>query len=293
MFYAAEAIGTALIKLAEQVGIREDEMIEFILNLKFFGHSLGAHLAGTIADFFKGKNEKYEPSLIVGMDPAGFLYNPGGIKRRCLTYRDARRVIIFHASLDGPFALGIDYMLGHEDYFLNGGSLISWLKLWSSPYAKKVISHLRVMNVVYHLLKDGGRSLTGYHYKSTKQAPYDVRTVELNLIEAMETVYPKDLKRYDEPIYVAVAFPNPGGEIFPQPNGLPPYKKKLKKLRSSTKSSTFDKGTNAKQKRKERKKAKSENWFKITFKRKIQPREETTNNVGPNSHDELHITITH
>ncbi|KAG5885413.1 hypothetical protein JTB14_031435 [Gonioctena quinquepunctata] len=80
--------------------------------VKLVGHSLGAHISGCI-----GAALGRQVDSIVGLDPAGPLFSRGNINNR-LDPTDARFVQAIHTN-DGR--LGFDNVMGHADYYPNGG----------------------------------------------------------------------------------------------------------------------------------------------------------------------------
>lgn len=215
MDYASKAVGFAMLGLARALGVQEHKMGDFIFKLRIFGHSLGGHLAGMIGQFFKRYEveKNYMISLILAMDPAGYMFHPEKGSYHCVTWRDANRVIVLHASIQGPMALGNSLMLGHEDIYLNCGVIFHELHFMSHPYARKVISHLRVLNAVLRLAK--GFVLTGFRYRQldkpiilTEMTPEEVKESELkpfhlDLLQELNVLaQPADPSR--DPIYASI-----------------------------------------------------------------------------------------
>ncbi|KAJ8951115.1 hypothetical protein NQ318_021559 [Aromia moschata] len=84
-----------------------------VARVGFIGHSLGAHVSGNAGAALDG-----EPSLIVGLDPAGPLFSEANIDDR-LDPTDAKFVHVIHTNAG---LLGVNYASGHADYYPNGGS---------------------------------------------------------------------------------------------------------------------------------------------------------------------------
>lgn len=163
--FAALYVRDGLLQLASALGL---EICQFILSLKFLGHSLGAHLAGYVAELLTqaAGDEQCKVSLIVAMDAAGWMFSPIDDKRHCLKPHFALKVIVFHSSIEKipskippKIKMGTDFMLGHEDYFLNGGRLF---RKAFDMYISMVMSHMRATNIVLHLIE--GAILHGFHH---------------------------------------------------------------------------------------------------------------------------------
>ncbi|KAL7017373.1 hypothetical protein ACKWTF_010343 [Chironomus riparius] len=78
------------------------------------GFSLGAHVAG-----FAGKNvQRGKVRAIIGLDPAGPLFNSKDAEGR-LDYSDASYVEVIHTNMG---MTGMDKLIGHTDFIANGGT---------------------------------------------------------------------------------------------------------------------------------------------------------------------------
>lgn len=74
----------------------------------FVGHSIGAHISGKIGRMLKDKDKTYALGNIIGLDPAGFLFNDQAkrfndflnldIYKRRLGKGDAKFVVCFHTN---------------------------------------------------------------------------------------------------------------------------------------------------------------------------------------------------
>jgi len=100
--------------------------------LHFIGHSLGAHLVGTMARIFTGISGK-KVARVTGLDPAGPLWvqNRFGLKTHQIGESDATFVDIIHtcggidpyvARFGKKSLYGDLNQLGHADFYPNGGS---------------------------------------------------------------------------------------------------------------------------------------------------------------------------
>ncbi|XP_069745206.1 lipase member H [Narcine bancroftii] len=81
--------------------------------IHMIGVSLGAHVSGFVGSMFGGKIGR-----ITGLDPAGPLFRGKGKADR-LDASDAQFVDVLHTDID---ALGYRDILGHIDYYANGGT---------------------------------------------------------------------------------------------------------------------------------------------------------------------------
>lgn len=152
--YVATAIHFAIDQFAMMMRMNGTEYEDFLSRMLIVGHSIGAHAAGIVGDSIKRSNGvewsdgNIEPKLlkvgtIVGLDPAGLLFSPLDSRRHCLTHYDAQRVLIIHAS---TLLHGTPYRLGHEDYFIRGGTSVI-------PF-KPGLSHIRTVNLFRALIWD-------------------------------------------------------------------------------------------------------------------------------------------
>ncbi|XP_070497851.1 pancreatic triacylglycerol lipase-like [Chironomus tepperi] len=94
--------------------MRENNLINFD-RIHVIGFSLGAHIAG-----FIGKNTNSQLDTVIGLDPAGPLFNernPGGR----IDAGDARYVECLHTN-GGLLGLGFGAHICQADFFPNGGS---------------------------------------------------------------------------------------------------------------------------------------------------------------------------
>lgn len=217
--YVANAIHTAIKKLSELFNINPGpEFCDFAFSFRFFGHSLGSHISAKVGKLFLDDKPSCTISLIVAMDPAGPRFDPLKNKRYCLTHTDAKKVIVFHAAIEGSLAPGITIMLGHEDYYLNGGVLMR-VKMGV------VYSHKRVLNVVRRLIR--GEKATGYYTSTQNQQfilanqPNDLQEIRVNINEIIniEDV----LVRSPDPIYLEVSLDEP---FFRDPTIIPAHTRK-------------------------------------------------------------------
>lgn len=86
----------------------------FTMNeVRVFGFSLGAHLAG-----YTGKALKGQLPLIVGLDPAGPLFAGASTSAR-LDPTDAKFVEVIHTD---RINLGTSFAFGHADYYPNNAN---------------------------------------------------------------------------------------------------------------------------------------------------------------------------
>ena len=83
------------------------------------GHSLGAHVSGN-AGYYYQQNTKHNINTIVGLDPAGPLFEETSWRtNERLDPSDAQRVVALHTTQ----ALGYNYNLGHLDLYINWSDL--------------------------------------------------------------------------------------------------------------------------------------------------------------------------
>lgn len=147
LLYVAHAIEAAIFQMADWMDMDEKEEMQYLIRMLLIGHSLGAHLAGTVGHLLKIPSinnqgpEIKRLGTIIGLDPAGPWFPPYGTKRHCLSLHDARRVLILHT---GTILLGNAHRLGHQDYFARGGAQV--VKL--SPG----LSHMRCANLIRELI---------------------------------------------------------------------------------------------------------------------------------------------
>lgn len=85
-------------------------------NIHFIGYSVGAHIAGLVANHFKPEEGKL--GRITGLDPTIFFY-AGSNNTRDLDKTDAHFVDIIHT---GAGILGQWSPSGHADFYVNGGT---------------------------------------------------------------------------------------------------------------------------------------------------------------------------
>lgn len=215
--FVANAIHTAIKRLSELFNINPGpEFCDFVFNFRFYGHSLGSHISAVVGRLFLNDGKATcTISLIVGMDPAGPRFDPLKNKRHCLTHADAKKVVVFHAAIEGFLAPGITIMLGHEDYYLNGGVMMR-VKMGV------VFSHKRVLNAVRRLIR--GEKATGYHTPTQNREfvvakrPNDLHEISVDInrkISVTEVVH-----QYPDPIYVEVSLDIP---FFRTPTIVPAH----------------------------------------------------------------------
>lgn len=90
-------------------GVKPDE-------LHFIGYSVGAHIAGLVANYLKPEEGKL--GRITGLDPTIFFY-AGFNNSRDLDSTDAHFVDVLHT---GAGILGQWHSTGHADFYVNGGT---------------------------------------------------------------------------------------------------------------------------------------------------------------------------
>lgn len=98
-------------------------------SLVVVGHSLGAHIAG-MAGKKLIENQRVRIGAIIGLDPAGVLFDVNETNYR-LADTDADYVQVIHTDIDdGRLALGIGQPIGHGKWMkcfkFHGISQISW-----------------------------------------------------------------------------------------------------------------------------------------------------------------------
>lgn len=103
--------------------------------LTLIGHSLGAQVAGVTGQYMNGS-----PKLIVGLDPAGLIFDalPGNMR---LSPGDAQRVVALHTSR----TFGSNLPLGDLDVFVNPNSLFqpgAWNASDNHRYAPVLLNEL-------------------------------------------------------------------------------------------------------------------------------------------------------
>ncbi|XP_032663027.1 phospholipase A1-like [Odontomachus brunneus] len=87
-------------------------------NIRFFGHSLGAHVCGFASKHIQESGySRQKIPLLIGFDPAQPLFMLNKCEDR-LCKQDADLVIALHTS-----TLGMTRPIGHTDFYFNGGSL--------------------------------------------------------------------------------------------------------------------------------------------------------------------------
>lgn len=229
--FAAKYISAALIQLGLRIGLNShDEMCQFIIGLKFFGHSLGGHLAGWIAELLTVEYENCKVSLVVAMDPAGYLFSPTKTVRHCLTPAVASKVVVLHTSLGKALIpkgmqLGNDFMLGHEDYYFNGGIIFQ---------DKRRFSHQRVINIVLEAIQSGV-IINGYQSDPAgdkeRHLPegHNQPDITLNLREELLKQTAEAAVPHHEPFYVKVSIKKDAtfGHLYEGGYTVPPHKKKI------------------------------------------------------------------
>lgn len=85
-------------------------------DLHFIGYSVGAHIAGLVANYLKPEEGKL--GRITGLDPTIFFY-AGFNNSRDLDSTDAHFVDVLHT---GAGILGQWHSTGHADFYVNGGT---------------------------------------------------------------------------------------------------------------------------------------------------------------------------
>ncbi|KAH9375831.1 hypothetical protein HPB48_004016 [Haemaphysalis longicornis] len=90
-------------------------------NITLLGFSMGAQVMGFAGRHFK-KTTSMELARITGLDPAGYLFEKTNVT---LSKHDARFVDIIHTQAGNiyDFKLGLEYSVGHVDFYPNGGSV--------------------------------------------------------------------------------------------------------------------------------------------------------------------------
>lgn len=124
---------------------------EFLLKFWFFGHSLGGHIMGRVGYIFKNVHKSGQIPLIVGIDPAGPMFKPYDTERHCLTFKDGEKVLIVHATT----FFGTNFLLGHLDFFVNGGVGV--------PDSQE-LRHKRALNFILELVKSESDNHIGIGY---------------------------------------------------------------------------------------------------------------------------------
>lgn len=143
----------------------------------------------------------------VGLDPAGPFFSPAQTIPRCLTWEDARRVLIIHSC--GKL-LGTLFRLGHEDYYANGGNAV----VPSSPG----LSHMRVTNIIRELI---WTKATGYISREPDRVIHAADIVEEDKIAFDLDLIPDadhEANHVRYPIYLPVNLKYP---YFNEPNNPP------------------------------------------------------------------------
>uniref|UniRef100_A0A0C9RDL8 phospholipase A1 n=1 Tax=Fopius arisanus TaxID=64838 RepID=A0A0C9RDL8_9HYME len=84
------------------------------------GHSLGAHICGITADYFKNYSTPWEIKRITGLDPAQPCFRVNDLS---LNKRHAPLVDVIHTNgkLFSSIGLGLPDPIGHMDFYPNGG----------------------------------------------------------------------------------------------------------------------------------------------------------------------------
>ncbi|XP_050314507.1 phospholipase A1-like [Anthonomus grandis grandis] len=102
-------------KVVGQFILALEDMHDYsIENVQLIGHSLGAHICG-----YAGQETNGAIKVIVGLDPAGPLFLKLFPDRR-LSEDDAQHVQVIHSCAG---VLGVDYNVGHADFWPNGGHI--------------------------------------------------------------------------------------------------------------------------------------------------------------------------
>ena len=111
---------------AAQTNFAGNELAHFLVNNKLnpqkitlIGHSLGAHLSGAAGRDYRALTGT-PLNLIVGLDPAGPMFEQNFTGTFRLDPTDAARVVGIHTSK----TFGYDFPLGHLDVFPNSNNLL-------------------------------------------------------------------------------------------------------------------------------------------------------------------------
>lgn len=132
-----------LMALIDEVFKEENETFDTKERLSVAGHSLGAHIAGIL-----GHSLDRQLKYICAMDPAGLNFHHLIVPRfkNCrLSENSAQLVHVLHTSIG---LYGNKFLLGHADFFANGGKNQPGCK----GLLKQMNSHLRSINLFRYSL---------------------------------------------------------------------------------------------------------------------------------------------
>lgn len=214
-FYVAKAIRATMIRLTGLMNMSSEEKRKFYESMIMMGHSMGCHIIGLVGELLKTNNGHKVVGTIVAIEAAGPSYSPLKKKPHCLTHNDAMRVLTLHT---GDNYWGNSFLLGHENYFANGGR--------SVLPAAECASHFRGVNLIRSLIR---KTATGYKCKNQqgnllrgKKATSELMIAfDFNKIPNYENT---PIVRY--PIYLPVLKKSPYFNDYKVPVKCPPYNKK-------------------------------------------------------------------
>lgn len=210
--YVANAIHATILELAQLFGMSENEKEIFLRQMLLMGHSFGAHIAGLVGKLLKESTGGMMAGTIVGLDAAGPKYSPLKTERHCLTHQDAMKVLMLHTC---TIFFGIQFLVGHEDYFVNGGAHVLPKFL--------ALSHVRSVNLFRELI---WIQAIGYGCSDANRV-CDDGNLKKHTFDLSAPI--ANLERTSYPIYLPTNLESPYFDNNKKPDHIPSYKVTMKK----------------------------------------------------------------
>jgi len=111
--------------------LQKREFLKDLSDVHLIGSSLGSHIAGIAGHVLRtdyGVDSKI--GRITGLDPAGLFYRGRKAVDEKLDKEDAEFVEVIHTNMG---QLGLHEVLGHADFFPNGGRIQERCYMFSNP----------------------------------------------------------------------------------------------------------------------------------------------------------------
>jgi len=119
-------------KIAEFLAtLKKRGVMEDFSKVHILGSSLGAHVAGIAGHVLRNEyGHESKVGRITGLDPAGLFYRGRKAVDEKLDKEDAEFVEVIHTNMG---QLGLNEVLGHSDFYPNGGRIQERCYMYSNP----------------------------------------------------------------------------------------------------------------------------------------------------------------